>query len=62
MSDSDMNSNLVVKLFDIQALKFGEYTLKSGVKSPVYFDLRVIVSYPDILVSKLRIHSSPYGR
>ncbi|MFX1313931.1 MAG: orotate phosphoribosyltransferase, partial [Promethearchaeota archaeon] len=40
---------IIIKILEeTGAIKFGEFTLASGVKSKYYIDLRVIPNYPDV--------------
>lgn len=48
MGQSELHT-LYDLLMEVEALRFGRFTLASGLQSPVYLDLRLIASHPELL-------------
>ncbi|KAJ0171280.1 hypothetical protein K1T71_012830 [Dendrolimus kikuchii] len=48
---SQQLEELAVQLFDAGAVRLGDIEAKVGRRTPIYFDLRVIVSHPQIMMA-----------
>src|SRR3954468_189264 len=57
MSLEDQKRELALDLHEIGALKFGEFTFKSGIVSPMYLDLRLFISYPKVLKKVTKLYA-----
>jgi uridine monophosphate synthetase len=52
--DAHVERELSELLYRIGVVRFGEFTLKDGRSSPIYLDLRVLVSHPQALARVAR--------
>jgi uridine monophosphate synthetase len=57
MSTPEQTQELALALSEIGALKFGEFTYKSGAKGPMYLDLRLFISYPKVMRMVIKFYA-----
>ena len=53
----DKKRELALDLVEIGALKFGEFTYKSGAKGPMYLDLRLFISHPKVMKKVAKLYA-----
>lgn len=49
--------HLALALADIGCVRFGDFTLRSGQRSPIYIDLRLLISHPNVLRDVARAYA-----
>jgi len=54
----EQKRQLALDLHDIGALKFGEFTYKSGATGPMYLDLRLFISHPKVMKKVVKLYAS----
>ena len=57
--DPALKAELIRDVLKYEAVKFGNFTLKSGVTSPIYLDIRICVSHPTFLTAIAEAVSHP---
>lgn len=57
MLSKDSKTELAQKLYDIGIVKFGDFTLKSGINSPIYLDHRLLATHPKTLKYVAKIYA-----
>jgi uridine monophosphate synthetase len=55
------NTDLVLNLYEIGSIQFGNFTMASGLASPIYIDLRRIIARPLLLKQVAQVYQQQLG-
>lgn len=58
IKNSALQTELILALHRTGCVQFGEFTLASGMQSPVYVDLRRVASYPDLFQRVVNVYAN----
>lgn len=58
MKSVNTKSELIAGLVELGAIQFGDFKLASGIQSPIYIDLRLLVSSPNLLATVAEQYAS----
>lgn len=56
--EQNKKTGLILNLFDAGCIKFGEFTLKSSGTSPIYVDMRRLISFPRVFKDIISLMSN----
>ena len=57
MATLEQKTELALDLHAMGALKFGEFTYKSGATGPMYLDLRLFISHPKVMKKVVKLYA-----
>ena len=57
MSVTKDAETIILELHKVGGLRFGEFKFKSGIKSPIYTNLRILISYPKLMKQVAKVYS-----
>lgn len=58
MVTDEQKQELALALHEIGAIKFGDFTYKSGTTGPMYLDLRLFISYPRVMKKIAKLYAA----
>ncbi|MEM4841055.1 MAG: orotate phosphoribosyltransferase, partial [Sulfolobales archaeon] len=56
-----MLEELILSMYEVGIVKFGDFLLASGKRSPYYFDFRILPSFPELYLNVIKFWLQKLG-